>query len=293
MTVDTSAPATETDRTADFINHVSTYIEAVKSHWHHEGSPKEHLLRHLPLAEEDIPEDCRAEAQEVLGHPLEDGGLYKRVLDVVANASAMTWGDVEALTKNVPVLRCLSNISLHQPYSYRVGPSLIRGSRPSSDKLRRLHDGGCHATINLCEEMPRGDEDLIAEAGLTDMRSHHIPIVDNHTPEPGDIREFFTFLSGLKGETAYVHCQAGVGRTGIMVACYRIARGCDSGAAEAEARRFGCATPDQLAYIEQTAANIVASFQPNLPQEPEIEATTLVANADPDGLATALARRNA
>jgi protein tyrosine/serine phosphatase len=47
-----------------------------------------------------------------------------------------------------------------------------------------------------------------------------------------------------------VHCEAGVGRTGIMVASYRMAvQGWSTGHAVAEARRYGLRMREQIEYI--------------------------------------------
>jgi hypothetical protein len=48
-----------------------------------------------------------------------------------------------------------------------------------------------------------------------------------------------------------VHCEAGTGRTGVMIACYGLQQGWDTADAGQEARNFGCSMPDQIAFIQQ------------------------------------------
>jgi hypothetical protein len=91
------------------------------------------------------------------------------------NAGGGGWGEIEDITRRLSLLHMLSSLSTHSPYTYRVHEKVIRGSRPTKDKLGRLYAGGCRATVNLCREMPDGDADLIGEAGLTgQMDTKHI-----------------------------------------------------------------------------------------------------------------------
>lgn len=55
------------------------------------------------------------------------------------------------------------------------------------------------------------------------MTTKHIPIIDNAPPTADDMNELIAYLESAEG-TAYVHCEAGVGRTGVMVACCRMAQ---------------------------------------------------------------------
>lgn len=52
---------------------------------------------------------------------------------------------------------------------------------------------------------------------------HRIVIIDWETPNLGQVRGFLAVVQS--GGKFLVHCLGGVGRTGIMVSCYRVARG--------------------------------------------------------------------
>lgn len=246
-------------------------------------------LQHISVAFEDIPEDMHESVRIVLMHPTEDVSLRTRVVDVVKDVGGGGWGEIEDVTRRLSFLHLLSSLSTHSPYTYRVDNKIIRGSRPTPEKLGRLYGGGCRATINLCEEMADGDEELIHAASLTEqMRTEHIRITDNTPPDPEDVKKFFAYLADIDG-TVYVHCEAGVGRTGVMVACYRITQGWTLANALHEAEQFGCAMPDQLAFIE-SQASVAGTALASAAAQPsdEVLCQTVAMNKDPIGLYRAL-----
>src|SRR5690349_707979 len=117
----------------------------------------EPILQHVSLAFEDIPEDMHESVRTLLMHPTEDKSLREQVIDVAMNAGGGAWGDIEQVTNKLTCLHILSHLGHHVPYTYRVDGKVIRGSRPTPDKLVRLDAEGCGATVNLCKEMDNGD----------------------------------------------------------------------------------------------------------------------------------------
>jgi hypothetical protein len=139
-------------------------------------------------------------------------------------------------------------------------------------------------------EMPNGDNELIAAAELEGkMQTAHISIVDNTPPTSDQVTELLAQLA-RSATPVYVHCEAGVGRTGVMVACYRMSQGWTLADALGEAKLFGCQMPDQLAFIENRAA---PPRVPVIPAENQptgaILSETAAMNRDPIGLDRALA----
>jgi hypothetical protein len=96
--------------------------------------------------------------------------------------------------------------------------------RPDPAKLTELaSQQGYRATINLCAEMPQGDDPAIAQAGLSGvLTTTHVPITDMETPTIKQLTQILDLLSDPAAETTYVHCEAGRGRTGAVIACYRM-----------------------------------------------------------------------
>lgn len=87
--------------------------------------------------------------------------------------------------------------------------------------LAALQLEGIGAIISLTEQIP---QPLVGE---TNMRLLHLPITDMTAPTNEQIEEFVDFINdALDDEVAVgVHCMAGLGRTGTMIACFLVSRG--------------------------------------------------------------------
>jgi protein-tyrosine phosphatase len=107
---------------------------------------------------------------------------------------------------------------------------LWRGPAPSPAGYRALADLGFTTVVDLRAE------DLTAEqlagpgrAGLDVVR---LRIRDGQTPKPGQVRSLLDVVAHARGKV-FVHCGAGVGRTGTMAAAYLVRTGEESSAAAA------------------------------------------------------------
>jgi hypothetical protein len=198
-----------------------------------------------------------AEMRALLAVPPGDRGYSKRIWDILDNIAGAVAGGSELAVADLPIAEGLLDrlrAALIRSYTYVVSPILIRGSRPSPEKLRDLYlHNGVRSTVNLCREMHRGDAWLVRQAGLAGrLRAVWIPITDNDQPDLAQVFDFLRFLLGPHDVPAYVHCEQGVGRTGVMVGCYRqAAEGWAAAQAIDEARRFGNSMPTQLAFLAQ------------------------------------------
>lgn len=138
------------------------------------------------------------------------------------------------------------------PESYWVDERLLAGEYPrtldeaeSRAKVARLHDAGVTSFVDLTEEgelLPY--RELLAEG----IRVKRLPIRDLDCPSASEMRAILDTIDEelARGETVYVHCWGGRGRTGTVVGCWLVRYGLtgeDALARIAELRQ----TPDALA----------------------------------------------
>jgi hypothetical protein len=131
-----------------------------------------------------------------------------------------------------------------KPYCEVVDPGkLLRGSWPDANMLRQLKAAGVRAVLNLCEERQQNNE--VAAAGMTPC---NLNLSDNCAPNNLQVDIFLSAVRELS--PMYVHCEQGIGRTGCMVAAYRVrVQGWTPEAAVNEACAHGLKMPCQQEWI--------------------------------------------
>ncbi len=136
---------------------------------------------------------------------------------------------------------------------------LLAMAYPTDREIERLAELGITTIVALFETPP--DTSAAMRRGL---RYIHLPYEDMTPPSPELIREFVGLMEGAfaSGEKVAVHCMAGLGRTGTLIACYLVHTG--SGPAEAieyvRGRRPGAI---QTAEQERAVARCVAASRPS------------------------------
>ncbi len=128
-----------------------------------------------------------------------------------------------------------------------VDGKLWRGAAPSETGYRNLAAAGTTTIVDLrAEEGLEADNALVESLG---MRLIRIPVRDGQTPSSSQIAAFLEATQQSEG-TVFVHCGAGVGRTGTMVASYLVASGQANGRG-AMRRNLAVGPPslEQLAFV--------------------------------------------
>ena len=142
-------------------------------------------------------------------------------------------------------------------YMKEVNEHLHRGSQPDEHWIISLTDPQVRAipfrsVVNLRAE--NNDEKSTVER--VGMVAHQIPVVDHEFPSTSQVIDFLEFATKAENQPVYVHCNAGKGRTGIMVGVYRMAvEGWSAQQAYDEARSFGVSA-SKLDYFNSIAGKL-------------------------------------
>jgi atypical dual specificity phosphatase len=121
-------------------------------------------------------------------------------------------------------------------WNQRVAGSAHPGTgKRLADSLAGVRELGVASVLTLTEEPL--DDAVIREF---QMDYCHLPIEDFAAPTRQQVLDGVRFLDEqvAQGHGALVHCRAGLGRTGTLLACFLVARGMHPDAAIEEVRRL-------------------------------------------------------
>ena len=128
-----------------------------------------------------------------------------------------------------------------------VDSRLWRGAAPTTEGYRALAAAGTTTIVDLrAEEGLEEDARMVTDLGMKLVR---LPVRDGQIPSTAKIEEFLA-ATQEPGAKVFVHCGAGVGRTGAMVGAYRVANGESNGAgALRQNLAVGPPSLEQVAFV--------------------------------------------
>lgn len=108
------------------------------------------------------------------------------------------------------------------PNFHRVNDQLYRGAQPKADDLRKLAAMGIKTIVNLRRE----DDHTVQEAAVArslGLRYFNVPMRDMSRPTDEQVSRALAIINAPENQPVFVHCKRGADRTGVVIACYRIA----------------------------------------------------------------------
>jgi protein tyrosine phosphatase (PTP) superfamily phosphohydrolase (DUF442 family) len=128
-----------------------------------------------------------------------------------------------------------------------VDAKVWRGGAPTTEGYRNLSQAGVRTVVDLrAEEGIEADAETVTGLGMKMVR---IPMRDGQVPSTDEVDAFLA-ATGRSDGTVFVHCGAGVGRTGAMVGAYLVSQGeLSSTAALRRNLAVGPPSLEQIAFV--------------------------------------------
>jgi protein-tyrosine phosphatase len=161
------------------------------------------------------------------------------VVGNVAIMAASWWANRTTSTSTIGSVRGVDNLQA-------VDDRLWRGAAPTADGYRGLAQGGITTVVDLrAESGVTADAEAVRQLG---MRYVHLPVRDGQVPDAEQVSAFLRLVDEAPGRV-FVHCGAGVGRTGAMVGAYLVGKGGDVVQALKRNLAVGPPTLEQVVFV--------------------------------------------
>lgn len=125
------------------------------------------------------------------------------------------------------------------PRFKQVSERLYRGAQPLNGGISKLRELGVNTVINLrrADDRSRAEETEVRALGLN---FYNIALPNWGRPQDARVVRIMEIINAPESGRVFIHCKAGVDRTGVIVAIYRMTHdGWTSNRALAEAERSG------------------------------------------------------
>jgi protein tyrosine phosphatase (PTP) superfamily phosphohydrolase (DUF442 family) len=135
------------------------------------------------------------------------------------------------------------------PHFRQVDDRVWRGGAPSGESYAALAEAGAATVVDL----RAGDhtEHGAQAARAAGMAFERVPLHDGRAPTAAEVEHLLAVIAASEGPV-FLHCNAGVGRTGSMTASYLVATGQEGGtAALRRSLAIGPPSLEQVAYMAQ------------------------------------------
>jgi len=100
----------------------------------------------------------------------------------------------------------------------QMDANFYRGAQPDPDDYQALKNLGVQTVVDLLDSPTEYEKRTVEALG---MKYVNIPMSGMGTPKQSDIDTFLALFNNPDTGTIYLHCQAGIHRTGVLGAAYR------------------------------------------------------------------------